>query len=79
MTSVKVAVRIRPFNGREKEMNAKLMMRTDGNTVHIKNHVSLTICLIEIYRKMEKKNHLVLIMFTGHMMDSRCRITQMHI
>jgi len=32
MTSVKVAVRVRPFNGREKEMGAKLCIRMDFKT-----------------------------------------------
>ena len=41
MTSVKVAVRVRPFNGREKEQNSKCIIRMDesGNT-YITNPVS---------------------------------------
>jgi hypothetical protein len=37
MTSVKVAVRVRPFNSREKEMGAKLCIRMDfaTNTTYI--------------------------------------------
>lgn len=31
MTSVKVAVRVRPFNGREMDMKATLMLKTHGN------------------------------------------------
>ena len=30
MTSVQVAVRVRPFNGREKERNSTLIVRMDG-------------------------------------------------
>jgi hypothetical protein len=32
---VKVAVRVRPFNGREKDMNSKLAIGMDGNTTTI--------------------------------------------
>jgi hypothetical protein len=41
MSSVKVAVRIRPFNGRERNMNAKLNIRSEGGKVWIMNPVSL--------------------------------------
>ena len=42
MTSVKVAVRVRPFNSREKEMGAKLCIRMDfaTNTTYITDPVS---------------------------------------
>jgi hypothetical protein len=40
-SSVKVAVRVRPFNGREKDMGAKLIIRMSKNgTVWITNPVS---------------------------------------
>ena len=40
MTSVKVAVRVRPFNGREKDMKATLMLKTAGNSITITDPVS---------------------------------------
>ena len=40
MTSVKVAVRCRPFNGREKDMNSKLIIRMSGGDTYITNPVS---------------------------------------
>ena len=41
MTSVKVAVRCRPFNQREKDLNAKLIIRMDGaGSTYITNPVS---------------------------------------
>ncbi len=33
--AVKVAVRVRPFNDRERERKAKLIMKMDGNTTYI--------------------------------------------
>ena len=33
--AVQVAVRVRPFNGREKKMNAKRCIDMDGNTTYI--------------------------------------------
>jgi hypothetical protein len=38
--AVKVAVRVRPFNSREKERNAKLIIEMNGNTTTIKDPVS---------------------------------------
>ena len=37
MSSVNVAVRVRPFNGREIGMKAVLNIRCEGPTVYIKN------------------------------------------
>jgi hypothetical protein len=33
MSSIKVAVRVRPFNKREKEMNSKLIISMDNNNL----------------------------------------------
>ena len=43
MSSVKVAVRCRPFNDREKDRNSKLIIRMEGNTTFIKNPVRKSI------------------------------------
>ena len=43
MSSVKVAVRVRPFNDREKDRNSKLIIRMEGNTTFIKDPVRLLI------------------------------------
>ena len=40
MTSIKVAVRVRPFNGREKAANSKSIIRMEGGDTWIKNPVS---------------------------------------
>ena len=40
MTSVKVAVRVRPFNGREKDQNSKCIIRMESGNTYIKNPVS---------------------------------------
>ena len=40
MTSVKVAVRVRPFNGREKEQNSKCIIRMESGNTYITNPVS---------------------------------------
>ena len=40
MTSVKVAVRCRPFNQREKDLNAKLIIRMESGNTYITNPVS---------------------------------------
>ena len=40
MTSVKVAVRCRPFNDREKAAKSKLIVRMEGGNTYIKNPVS---------------------------------------
>jgi len=41
MSSVKVAVRVRPFNARETGMNSTLIVRMDGKTTYLKNPVSV--------------------------------------
>ena len=38
--AVKVAVRVRPFNSRENDRGAKLIIAMNGNTTTIKNPVS---------------------------------------
>ena len=40
MTSVKVAVRVRPFNSREKSMQSTTIITMNGNTTTIKDPVS---------------------------------------
>lgn len=37
MTSVKVAVRVRPFNGREKEAKSRTIIRMEGQDTYITN------------------------------------------
>lgn len=37
MTSVKVAVRVRPFNGREKASNSTAIIRMEGQDTYITN------------------------------------------
>ena len=47
MTSVKVAVRVRPFNDREKAANSESIIRMEGGDTYITNPVSslsYTIC-----------------------------------
>lgn len=41
MTSVKVAVRVRPFNQREKSFNSECIIKMDGGTTTIRNPVIL--------------------------------------
>ena len=69
MSSVKVAVRIRPFNGREKGMNAKLNIRSQDGRVWIMNPVRKTAfkLIILVYRKTAKKKNLHSIMHIGVM------------
>lgn len=45
MTSVKVAVRCRPFNKREKAANSNCIIRMEGADTYIKNPVSIVILL----------------------------------
>ena len=40
MTSVKVAVRVRPFNDREKAANSNTIIRMEGGDTYITNPVS---------------------------------------
>jgi hypothetical protein len=44
MSSIKVAVRVRVFNDREKKLNSKLIIKMVGNTTTITNPVSA--CLV---------------------------------
>jgi len=37
MSTIKVAVRVRPFNGREKEQNSVCIVKMSGNTTYITN------------------------------------------
>jgi hypothetical protein len=46
MSSVKVAVRVRPFNDREKKLNATLIIKMNGGTTSIQNPVRSFSCLI---------------------------------
>ena len=73
MTSVKVAVRCRPFNGREKDMNSKLIIRMDrGGNTYITNPVSYNstslLPLLIISRQLKKNKSSVSITVTGVMM-----------
>ena len=43
MTSVKVAVRVRPFNGREKAANSTTIIRMEGADTYITNPVRAAI------------------------------------
>ena len=43
MTSVKVAVRVRPFNSREKEANSVSIITMDAKNTYIQNPVSIHI------------------------------------
>jgi len=53
MTSVKVAVRCRPFNEREKNFESSCIITMDGNGTTIKNPVSLNPQLVKIINKKE--------------------------
>lgn len=44
-TSVKVAVRVRPYNSREKEYESKCVIRMNGNTTEILNPVSSSLLI----------------------------------
>ena len=72
MTSVKVAVRCRPFNGREKDMNSKLIIRMSGGDTYITNPVSYNsislLPLLIISRQLKKNKSSVSITVTGVMM-----------
>ena len=46
MTSVKVAVRCRPFNDREKNFESTCIIKMDGKTTYIKNPVSHTLAIL---------------------------------
>ena len=46
--AVKVAVRVRPFNGREKNMNAKLCIKMDGECAIFLSLISTFLSLISV-------------------------------
>ena len=48
MTSVKVAVRVRPFNGREKDQNSKCIIRMESGNTYITDPVSGTRCVKQL-------------------------------
>lgn len=84
MTSVKVAVRVRPFNGREKEQNSKCIIRMESGNTYIKNPVSdksVLICetkhFVSFNRLMDKRNNSDLIIVTGRTMDSKSQTVRM--
>ena len=79
MSSVKVAVRVRPYNDREKKQNSSSIINMDGKSLTtIKNPVSYSIKTKSslIYRKMEKLKSSLLITATGLMMASSRRLIQ---
>jgi hypothetical protein len=49
MTSVKVAVRCRPFNEREKNFESTCIITMDGNGTTIKNPVSIFAILMDAF------------------------------
>ena len=62
MSSVKVAVRVRPFNSREKNANATCIINMDGNTTRIIDPVFISL----FNRKQVKIVNLSLITPIGH-------------
>uniref|UniRef100_A0A8C1QEX8 Kinesin family member 13Ba n=1 Tax=Cyprinus carpio TaxID=7962 RepID=A0A8C1QEX8_CYPCA len=44
-SNVKVAVRVRPMNRREKDLNTKCVVEMEGNQTHLSIYLSLSICL----------------------------------
>ena len=51
MTSVKVAVRVRPYNDREKAANSNSIIRMEGGDTYITNPVSLPIIIANAWLK----------------------------
>lgn len=84
MTSVKVAVRVRPFNSREKAANSVSIIRMEGADTYIRNPVSKThfakqysvdnLCVAT--RRTGKRKSLVSITATGAMMASMSQSTR---
>jgi hypothetical protein len=70
MTSVKVAVRVRPFNDREKAQNSTSVINMDGKKLTtIKNPVRLQIAFSSfLFRKPERSKNLRSITATGRTM-----------
>ena len=71
MSSVKVAVRVRPFNGREKEANAKRIIEMEGKTTKITDPVRI-LYLTAFKRKPERIVSLHLIIHIGHILGIQC-------
>lgn len=70
MSSVKVAVRVRPFNSREISMNSECIIQMNGTMTKIIDPVRTSGCIfvkIQI-RRLEKIKFIILITPTGHMM-----------
>ena len=59
MTSVKVAVRVRPYNDREKAANSNSIIRMEGGDTYITNPVSLPIiiCICLAEKIISLNNH----------------------
>jgi hypothetical protein len=62
MSSVKVAVRVRPFNQREKDSGSKRVIEMEGNSTKITDPVTK---IIIINRNQEKTGNLPLIIHIG--------------
>jgi hypothetical protein len=82
MTSVKVAVRVRPFNKREKEMNAELIIGMVDNQTTItnpvryslnsfKNIASANLMNLNLHRKPERKKSSLSITVIGATMATK--------
>jgi hypothetical protein len=70
MSSVKVAVRVRPFNQREKDQNSVSIIDMDGiKTTSIRNPVRNQPKRAE-FRKQEKRKILPSTTATGHTMST---------
>ena len=71
MSSVKVAVRVRPFNGREKEANSGCIIRMEDKGTYIKDPVSYFVDKTDFlkenieYRKLVKKKSSLLTIRIG--------------
>lgn len=73
MSSVKVAVRVRPFNSREISMNSECIIQMNGTMTKIIDPVRFSsymyiLCKITKLRRLEKIKCIILITPTGHMM-----------
>ena len=69
MSSVKVAVRVRPFNSREISMNSECIIQMNGTMTKIIDPVKLSrhIFVKLQIRRLEKIKSIILITLTGHM------------
>ena len=83
MTSVKVAVRVRPFNTREKAANSRSIIRMEGNNTYITNPVSgqsspiYWLCLLR--RKTARRKSLDSTIAIGATMASTSQNTRSNI